>query len=452
VIPKTRWATTADGANIAYQDFGEGQVTLVVIHGWISHLELYWEQPRFVRFMRRLSAQMRVLHFDKRGTGMSDRFARVPDLETRMDDLRAVMDAAGMERAALLGWGFGGPPSALFFAATQPDRTIAVCTTPTILARRVPGYRWGDDEAENERALRSLLGGWGDEDQIGEFLRLGFENEPGDVPEDPAFLAWCAKWERFAATPRAYEAFHRMWYETDVRDVLPAIQVPTLILYKTGSRNWSSQEHGAYLAERIPGAKLVGVSGSSPVVWFEEPTPVVSAIERFLASVGEEEADLNRVLATVLFTDIVGSTERAALLGDRSWRDLVERHHKTVRALLGRYRGQEIDTAGDGFFASFDGPARAVRCAQAIVEAVKPLGLEIRAGVHSGEIETIDGRVGGIAVNIGARVGSIARPSEVLVSQTVKDLVAGSGLVFADAGEYELKGIPDRWRIHRAVR
>jgi class 3 adenylate cyclase len=300
--------------------------------------------------------------------------------------------------------------------------------------------------------LRSLLGGWGDEDQIGEFLRLGFENEPGDVPEDPAFLAWCAKWERFAATPRAYEAFHRMWYETDVRDVLPAIQVPTLILYKTGSRNWSSQEHGAYLAERIPGAKLVGVSGSSPVVWFEEPTPVVSAIERFLASVGGEEADLNRVLATVLFTDIVGSTERAALLGDRSWRDLVERHHKTVRALLGRYRGQEIDTAGDGFFASFDGPARAVRCAQAIVEAVKPLGLEIRAGVHSGEIETIDGRVGGIAVNIGARVGSIARPSEVLVSQTVKDLVAGSGLVFADAGEYELKGIPDRWRIHRAVR
>ena len=261
MIPKTRWATTVDGANIAYQDFGEGPVTLVVIHGWISHLDLYWEQPRFVRFMRRLSAEMRVLHFDKRGTGMSDRFARVPDLETRMDDLRAVMDAAGVERAALLGWGFGGPPSALFFAATQPDRTIAVCTTPTILARRVPGYRWGDDEAENERALRSLVHSWGDEDHMEAFLRLGFENEPGDVPVDPAFLTWCGKWERFSATPRAYEAFHRMWYETDIREVLPTIQVPTLICTRpdrvTGpARSTGPISPNAFLARNLSGSRV----------------------------------------------------------------------------------------------------------------------------------------------------------------------------------------------------
>jgi class 3 adenylate cyclase/pimeloyl-ACP methyl ester carboxylesterase len=451
MIPKTRWAQTVDGAQIAYQDFGSGPTTLVVIHGWISHLEVYWEQPRFVRFMRRLSAEMRVLHFDKRGSGMSDRFARVPDLETRMDDVRAVMDAAGVERAALLGWGLGGPPSALFFAATQPNRTMAVCTTPTILVRRVPGYGWGDDDVENERALEALVSAWGDEEQLGEFLRLGFENEPGDAPDDPAFLEWCAKFARFSATPRAYEAFHRMWYETDIRDVLSAIQIPTLIVYKSGSRNWASHDHGAYLAEQIPGAKLVGVAGSSPVMWIEEPTPVVSAIEQFLASVSTEEADLDRVLGTVLFTDIVGSTEKAALIGDRSWKQLVERHHQIMRALLRRYRGNEIDTAGDGFFAAFDGPARAVRCAQALVEAVKPLGLEVRAGVHSGEIETIDGKIGGIAVNIGARVGSIAGPSQLLVSQTVKDLVAGSGLVFEDAGEHQLKGVPDRWRIYRSV-
>jgi len=242
-----------------------------------------------------------------------------------------------------------------------------------------------------------------------------------------------------------------MWYETDVRDVLAAVRTPTAVLYKEGVRRggWGGRGPATYVAERIPGCHLVGVRGVAAVPWIEEPEPVVNALEEFFWSVSEEEADLNRVLATVLFTDIVGSTERVAQLGDRAWKDLVEQHHQTARALLARYRGNEIDTAGDGFFASFDGPARAVRCARAITEAVKPLGLEIRAGVHTGEIQTIGGKIGGITVNIGARIGGIARASEVLVSQTVKDLIAGSGLVLEDAGEHNLKGIADSWHLYR---
>jgi len=449
VIPRTRWARAVDGAYIAYQDFGEGPITLVVIHGWISHLEVYWEQPRYARLMNRLSRQMRVLVFDKRGTGMSDRFASPPDLETRMDDVRAVMDAAGVERAALLGWGTGGPPSALFFAASYPDRTIAVCTDPAILDRQAVGYPWGQDDEAFDRDEVEMIEAWGLDERMSEW---GFGDRPEDAPPDDDFKRWFAKFARFSATPGAAAAFSRMWFETDVREILPAVGAPALVFFRTGATGHTSEENARYLASRLAGARTVGLPGSAVVVWVEDPEPLAMAIESFLTAVSEEEADFDRVLVTVLFTDLVGSTEQASRLGDRRWKELLEQHHRAVRTLLTRYRGHEIDTAGDGFFASFDGPARAVRCAQAIIEAVRPLGLEIRAGLHTGEIQTIGDKIGGLAVNIGARVGSTAQASEVLVSQTVKDLTAGSGLTFEDAGEHELKGIPDRWRLYRVSR
>ena len=439
-IPKTRWAKTIDDAYIAYQDFGDGPITLIVIHGWTSHLEVDWEQPRYARFMRRLASNMRILNFDKRGTGMSDRFAQPPDLDVRMDDVRAVMDAAAVERAALLGWGTGGPPLAVFFAATHPERTIALCIDPAVYEG---WYSVGMDTDERERGLAEMMATWGEESSNAE----GYD----DAPNDPEFIRWNAKSGRFSATPGSMAALTRMWSETDVRDILPTIRVPTLVLHKTWEGSWANPTMAARVVELIPGARAAAIPGREGVIWVEEPEPYVSAIETFLASVTREEAEFDRVLATVLFTDIVGSTERAAKLGDRDWRDLLQRHHATVRAMLARYRGVEVDTAGDGFFATFDGPARGVKCAQAIIEAVHPLGIEVRAGVHTGEVETFDGKVAGLGVVIGARVGALAGPSQVLASQTVKDLTAGSGLVFEDGGEHELKGVPDRWHLYRVV-
>ncbi|MDP9299692.1 MAG: adenylate/guanylate cyclase domain-containing protein [Actinomycetota bacterium] len=438
-IPKVRWARTVDGATIAYQDFGEGPVTLVVIHGWVSHLEVYWEQPRYVRFMRRLSRRMRVLPFDKRGVGMSDRLPNAPDLETRMDDVRAVMDAAGVESAALFGWGTGGPPLAAFYAATHPDRTLALCIDPNIQERSSPDFPYGDDFWEEPSA--EWLASWGSHATI-----AGFDAPP----RDSEFTRWANRMFRFAATPTSYESFNRSWYETDIRAVLPTIQVPTLVIAKTVS-SFANPDAAANVAARIPGARVAVVPGNEGVVWFEEPEPYVSAIEAFLEGIRAEQAEFDRVLATVLFTDIVGSTQKAAELGDRAWKELLDRHHALVRGLLGRYHGTEVDTAGDGFFATFDGPARAVRCAHGITEAVKPLGIQVRAGVHTGEIEFTGGDFRGIAVHIGARVGALAGGSEILATSTVKDLVAGSGLVFQDAGEHELKGVPDRWHLYRVV-
>jgi class 3 adenylate cyclase len=433
VIPKTRWAKTIDDAYIAYQDFGEGPVTLVAIHGWVTHLEVLWEQPRCARFMRRLAERMRVLHFDKRGTGMSDRFARPPDLEARMDDVRAVMDTAGVERAAVFGWGDGGPPLAAFFAATHPERTVALCIDPHIHLRRTHDYPFEVSEEEFEEWLSHLMTIWGDEVPL------------FDDPPDAEYVRWEAKMSRFGATPGSMQALSRMWFETDVRDILPTIRVPTLVLSTEAS--WAGPEPAAYVAERIPGARIASITGRDPFV-ADDPEPLVSAIESFLASIRREEAELDRVLATVLFTDIVGSTDKIAALGDRAWRELLERHHATVRALLDRYHGTEMDTAGDGFFSTFDGPARAIRCALAINEAVKPLGVEVRSGLHTGEVGKVDGKVGGIAVSIGARICGLARASEVLASQTVKDLVAGSGLRFEYRGEHKLKGVPGEWRLH----
>jgi class 3 adenylate cyclase/pimeloyl-ACP methyl ester carboxylesterase len=434
VVPETRWAKTVDGAYIAYQDFGEGPVTIVVIHGWITHLEVLWELPRCARFMRRLAKGMRVLHFDKRGTGMSDRFARPPDLEARMDDVRAVMDAAGVDRASLFAWGDGGPPLAAFFAATNPDRTMALCIDPHIQLKRTFDYPFENTEEEFEAWVEEAMASWGDEATVID-----------DPSSDPEVARWLAKLFRFGATPGSMAALSRMWFETDVRDILSTIRVPTLVLSMT-EVDWAGPEQAAYVAERIPGARITTIPGGDPFE-MEDPEPFVSAIETFLASARREEAEMDRLLATVLFTDIVGSTAQLASLGDRSWRELVERHHTIVRALLNRYRGTEMDTAGDGFFATFDGPARAIRCALAISEAVKSLNIQVRAGIHTGEVEKLEDKVGGIAVTIGARICGLAGPSEVLASRTVRDLVAGSGLAFADRGEHELKGVPGTWQL-----
>jgi class 3 adenylate cyclase/pimeloyl-ACP methyl ester carboxylesterase len=452
MVPHTRWARTVDGASIAYHDIGDGPITLVLMNGWISHLEVYWEQPRYARFLRRFTSNMRVLTLDKRGVGMSERISQAPDLEGRMDDIRAVMDAAGVERAAMFGWGTGSPCLALFFAASYPDRTIAVITDGNILEKAVPGFPWGSTDEEHETAKARLVAHWGEQAGSMEMVRVAFGTKPGDAPtDDPEFMRWLARFARFSATPTGYETFVDMWHETDIRDVLSAIHVPAAVLYKQPAEGWGGRPQAEYLCERIPGAKLLAIEGSAPVLWIEEPEPLVSAIERFLASVRTEEQEFDRVLATVLFTDIVGSTEAAANLGDHAWKTLVERHHATVRALLHRYRGTELDTAGDGFYASFDGPARAVRCARSITEAMTRVGLRIRAGVHTGEVELIDGKPGGMAVNIGARIAAKADPDEVLVSQTVKDLVVGSGLKFEERGAHELKGVPGRWQLFAAA-
>jgi len=437
-MPKTQWAVTVDGAYIAYQDVGAGPHALVLIHGWWSHLELSWEEPDYVRFMDRLSRRMRVLVFDKRGTGMSDRFTEPPHLEARMDDVRAVMDAAGVERAALVGWGTGGPQLAGVFAATHPERTVALCIDPNV--HEPWTGEWGEDEESMERLIEPMVATWGED-----VPPFGYD----EAPTDPALIRRESRAARFSATPGSIAALTRMWFHTDVRDVLPTIRVPTLVFHK--DRGWSNPESAARAAALIPGARTAAIGGSEGVITVEDPEPLVSAIEAFLGPIWDEEQDLDRVLATVLFTDIVDSTAQGAALGDRAWADVRAQHDQIVRANLARFRGREIKTMGDGFLATFDGPARGVRCAEAIAEQVQPLGVEIRAGLHTGEVAFEGDDVAGLGVAIGARVGAKASANEVLVSQTVKDLVAGSDLTFEDAGEHELKGVPDRWRLYRVA-
>ncbi len=455
-VPQTRWARTADGACIAYQDFGDGPVTLLVVHGWVSHLEVYWEQPRYARFMRRLSRNMRVLLFDKRGVGMSDRVAQAPDLGMLADDVRAVLDAAGVQRAALLAYGWPGPDQAAYFAAGNPDRALCLISDGYLHMRREADYPFGVSEQQHDDELSSLTDAWGSEKDAAEFVRIGFGRSDSPPYDQPDFRSWCARLMRFAATPWSYEAIERAWFATDVRPVLSSVTVPTAVLLSSDmdaeDLAWARLD-----ASLIPTARLIPVEKPNAIIWVPEPEPVVEAVERFIASVRHEEAQLDRVLATVLFTDIVGSTDRACALGDAAWTDLLERHHQVTRVLLARYRGTEVKSTGDGVLATFDGPARAVKCAQAICTAVKPLGLEVRAGCHTGEIELlgeaagagVEGAdVGGIAVHIGARVAALAGASEVLVSSTVKDLVAGSGLVFEERGEHQLKGIDEPWRLY----
>jgi class 3 adenylate cyclase/alpha-beta hydrolase superfamily lysophospholipase len=450
-MPQTKYAKTVDGVHIAYQVSGSGSIDIVFVHSFVSHVELFWELPSFARMLRELGSFGRVITFDKRGVGLSDRLSQVPTLEARMDDLRAVMDAVGSTRAVLLGAGDGVALSALF-AATYPERTLglALWGGGTRIAF-APDYPWGMHRERFEERLLQRIELWGDESRGAESTRMTFLGVGDALSRDPGFVSWLIKLQRYGAAPGDLASFSRVWFETDARSALPAIQVPAAVLYREG---WPAEtiEEATWTAEQIPGARLVPLSGNEDDPYLGDVGEVVKAVERLAAFARDEQAEFDRVLATVLFTDIVGSTQHAVDLGDATWKDLLERHHAVVRAMIGRYRGVEVDTAGDGFLATFDGPARGVRCAQAIAEAVRALGIEIRAGLHTGEVETIDGKIGGIAVHIGARVGALAGPSEVLVSSTVKDLVAGAGLSFEDAGEHELKGVPDRWRLYRVAR
>ncbi len=435
VPPKTRYAKSGD-VHIAYQIVGNGTLDLVVVPPAVSHLELGWEEPSFARFLGRLASFARVIVFDKRGTGLSDRVSErdMPTLEQRMDDVRAVMDSAGSERAAVLGVCDGGSMSALF-AATHPTRTLSLALFGTWRATA------GNQILRTKEWMRELVETL--ERTWGEGLDLPFY-APSRA-NDEIYKAWWARLQRLGASPGAACTLLRMNFNIDIGDVLPTIRVPTLVMHRTGDRV-CRVEGGRYTAERIPGAKYVELPGEDHLPWVGDQDAVIEEIQEFLtgARLGPQP---ERVLATVLFIDIVGSTQRAAELGDRRWKELIERFYTVVRHELTRFRGQELDTAGDGVFAAFDGPARGIRCAQRIVEAVRLLDLDVRAGLHTGECESMGDKLGGIAVHIGARVASLAGRGEVLVSGTVKDLVAGSGIEFMPQGVQSLKGVPGEWPL-----
>jgi pimeloyl-ACP methyl ester carboxylesterase len=434
--PETRYAKSGD-VHIAYQVTGSGPLDLVVVRGFVSHVEMQWEDPRPARFLTRLASFCRLIVFDRRGTGLSDRVGAIPTLEERMDDVRAVMDAVGSDRAALLGLSEGGPMCALF-AATYPERTSALIMYGA-MARFAwaPDHPWGRTREEHELRLKMVQQAWGTGASLPRF-------SPSLV-NDESYRKWWAAQERAGASPGAVMAVFEMLWDTDARHVLPTIRVPTLVLHRSGDQV-VRVEQGRRIAEGIAGAKYIELSGDDHTPWTGATDAIIDEIEEFLTGV-RHGAEPDRVLATVLFTDIIGATERAAELGDRRWRELITQHHVLVRQQLERYRGREIDTAGDGFLASFDGPARAVRCAVAIGHAIRPIDLRIRAGLHTGECEIIGNKLGGIAVHIGARVAALAAPDEVLVSGTVKDLVAGSGLRFQDRGTHGLRGVPGEWRL-----
>jgi len=442
VQSETRYAKSGY-LNIAYQVVGEGPPDLVAVEV-VSHIELDWEDPAQSRFFTRLAANSRLIRINQRGTGMSDRDAGVPTLETRMDDIRAVLDGIGSERAALFGLGDASPLSVLF-AATYPERTsglILMNSAPRFV--RSPNLPWLPSREETQRRADEAERRWGDPTFAYEFLRAA---NPSATDEE---LRTAARVFRLSVSPGAAAAYIRMNIDVDVSDLLPLIRVPTLVMHRKDEGAWSIRS-GRYMADHIPGSRFVELPGADFSPSRGDQEKLFGELETFLADVAagkHAEIEPDRILATVLFSDIVGSSEKAASLGDRAWRELLERHHELVRRELVRFRGQEVDTAGDGFLAAFDGPARAIRCGCAIAESMPELGLDVRVGLHTGECELVDGKVTGIAVHTGARVAALALPGEVLVSSTVKDLVAGSGLVFQERGSHTLKGIPGRWQLY----
>ncbi len=444
-IPETRYAKSGD-VTIAYQIVGDGPYDLVFVPPLVSNVEIVWELPPRAEGYQRLAEFSRLILFDKRGTGLSDRMAQPATLEERMDDVRAVLDAVGSERSALLGV-LDGAPMSILFAATYPERCFALalykCWARWSWA---PDYPWAPTREEFERQARELEATWATE---GPTRRMAERRWP-DRAGDEGLVAAMMRHSRHGASPGAAAALARMNAEIDVRAVLPAVRVPALVLDRGVDQ--TDRLHSRYVAERIPHARHVELSGTGEGLLGNDPE-VFAVLRHFLddawGQAGEPEPE--RVLATVLFTDIVGSTAKAVELGDRRWAELVAAHHERVRRELARHRGRELDTAGDGFFAAFDGPARAIRCACAIREAVHDLGIEIRAGLHTGECEHVDGKVAGVAVSTGARVAALAGPDEVLVSATVRDLVAGSGLAFEDRGLHALKGIPEERRLYAVV-
>jgi pimeloyl-ACP methyl ester carboxylesterase len=433
---ETKYTKSGD-VHVAYQVTGDGPLDIVFVPGFVSHLEAQWEYPSSARLLERLGSFSRLIRFDKRGTGLSDRESAIPTLEQRMDDVRAVMDAVGSKRAALFGISEGGPMSCLF-AATYPERATALILYGSY-ARMLwaPDHPFGRTEEEAAASRARTEQDWG--------TSAGIERwAPGEV-QNEAFKQWWAKYLRLSASPGAAVTVMKLAAEIDVRPVLPTIRVPTLVLHRTGDRIVTISQ-GRYFAEHIPGAKLVELPGEDHVPFSGNVDSIIDEIQEFLTGV-RSDAQPDRVLATVLFTDVVGSTERAVALGDRGWRGLLDGFYAVVRRELGRFRGREVDTAGDGFFASFDGPARAIRCGTAIAAGVRSLGIEVRTGVHTGECEMMGEKMSGIAVHVGARVAAQAAPSEVLVSGTVRDLVAGSGIHFEDRGIRPLKGVPGEWRL-----
>jgi class 3 adenylate cyclase len=435
---KTNYARNGD-VNIAYQVIGDGPLDLLFIPPFVSHLDLYWAAPETAAFFSRLASFSRLILFDKRGTGLSDPVSGAATLEERMEDVRAVLDACGSQRAALFGLSEGGPMS-LLFAATYPERTTALITFGSFAKLLpAPGYLW-----ETHDSVERLRAPWTDalENHWGEGKALAmFMPSLGSGLNAQRMLAM---FERAAASPTMVLALDRFNTEVDVTQVLPVIGVPTLVLHRTD--DLVPIGLGRYLAEHVPGARFVELAGNDHMPWVGDSDAVLDEVEQFLTG-GRQGAEPDRVLATVLFTDIAGSTVRAAELGDRRWSELVEAHHARVRALISRYGGREVDTAGDGFLATFDGPTRAIRCAEEITAAVQTIGLEVRAGVHTGEIVLAGDDVRGIAVHVGARIAAMARAGEVLVSSTVRDLVAGSGLRFDDRGLHSLKGVPGEWQL-----
>jgi pimeloyl-ACP methyl ester carboxylesterase len=441
--PQTRFAQSGD-VNIAYQVVGNGPIDLVFVMGWVSNIDEFWTEPSWAHFLERLASFSRLIVFDKRGTGLSDRVdeKNLPTLEVRMDDVRAVMDACGSKRAALFGISEGGPMCALF-AATYPERTAALITFGTyVKSRRAPDYPWGRTEEEWTAWTEMLGEQWGKGP-------VGIETRIPTKLNDERFREWWTRYLVRSATPKTVLALTRMNSLIDVRAALPAISAPTLIMHRTRDRALPI-EGSRYMARYIRGARFVELPGEDHLPWTSDVEPVLATIEEFLTGT-THVVEPDRVLATVMFADIAGSTERAAAIGDRAWRGELERFYGLVRGELGRHRGREIDTAGDGYFATFDGPARGVRCAQAIAREVKRLGLDVRAGLHTGEVEVLGEKISGIAVHIGARIAGKAAPGEVIVSNTVKDLVAGSGLQFEDRGVHALKGVPGDWRLYRAA-
>ena len=442
--PQTRYARSGD-VSIAYQVVGEGAFDIVFVPGSVSHIELAWQVPPFREFFERLASFARLVIFDKRGTGMSDRVDGATTLEARMDDVRAVMDAADSKRAAIVGASEGVPMSVLF-AATYPERTGALVLyggfARTLWA---PDYPWGTPEAAYLQQIADERAQAAEPGYQEKLARWGSPNAREDE------IAALAMYFRYGSSPGAEEALSRMNMAIDVRDVLPVVNAPTLVLH-CAEDPWCDVGGGRHLAANIPGATYVELPGAYHVAAAAEMGAITDEIERFLCATwqadGWAEIEQDRVLATILFTDIVGSTSRLAELGDAGWRALLDRHHALVRRQLSRFRGRELNTMGDGFFAVFDGPARGIRCAGAIGRAVADLGLEVRAGLHTGECQLVDGELGGIAVHVGARVAAEAKAGEVLVSSTVKDLVAGSGIRFDDRGLHQLKGVPGEWHLY----
>jgi pimeloyl-ACP methyl ester carboxylesterase len=439
-VPQVRFATNGD-VHLAYQVLGEGRHDLVLVWGGPNHLDLLWENPHTARVLRRLGTFSRLIHFDQRGTGLSDRFpvSELPTLEERAADVAAVMDAAGSERAVILGESDGGL-SAMLFAATHPERTMGLALWGT-LARGSPAddYPWAPSPELAHSYLDAMEQNWGEP--------FGIELFAPSLAGDEQFRSWWGRNMRAAASPAAARAFTEMTMGTDVRPILPTIDVPTLVMHRTGDMLYEV-DGARYIAESIPDARFVEFPGEDHVFMADEDD-VFAVLEEFVTGEPARRRS-DRVLATALFVDIVESTDRAVELGDRGWRDLLESHYALVRRELDRFEGREIDTAGDGLFAAFDGPGRGVNCACAIREVTRPLGIEVRAGLHTGECEVINGKLGGLAVHIAARVAACAEPGEVLVSRTINDLIAGSGIRMADRGTHALKGIPDSWQLYSA--